>query len=342
MEQAFKEQASAIGGASAIDVASTELGPNATPEEKAASARRKAEIYRRDAQRMRAETIDPTIAHLQKRAQDARAKGDTAGAAKLDVQVSRAQEIRDMMSREAERKAAGEEDVAADVEQEETLKKMQAQRAGRAVSGASAQELARMDMDILRVKMQEAVANKNITEQMNLQVEAAQILKGLADAALSDEEAKLSFMQTQADQGLIPQEAVDAEKRVMAKMYMDRANAAAKGSAEYYSNMQKALQLLGDDAKSETDKIIGQILGAPAQLINDIVSEGGIARRFNMGDMMGLSGKMQAEIVSQSNRELLVRVNFDSALQTVDDRIRAAFPSAISAMGKQLVGALSA
>ncbi len=341
MEDAFKAQLSAVEGATAIDLSGTELGPNATPEQKAAAARQKAKIYRRDAQRKQDEVMNPAISHLQKRAAAARAAGDTKKADELDAQVLRAQQLRDMVGSEAERKAQTEESGAADTLTDDKLKRMQSSRDAAAVRGASARSLAQMDMQILNVKMQQAKAHKDITEQMNLQVQAAQVLKGLAESALSDEEAKLSFMQTQADQGIIPQEAVDGEKRRLAQMYTERANAAAKGSAEYYSNMQKALQLLGDDTAQEWDGIVGKILGAPAELLNSIVSEGGMAKRFGSMDMFGLSGKMQAEIVGQSNREILVRVNFDSALSTVDSRIRAAFPAAINTMGQQLVGALS-
>jgi hypothetical protein len=342
MEDAFKSQLSAVEGATAVDLSNTELGPNATPGEKAAAARQKAAIYRRDFQRKRDEVMNPAISHLQKRAADARAAGDTKKAAELDAQVARAQQLRDMIGSEAERKAQTEESGAVDTLTDDKLKQMQARRDAAATGGASARSLAQMDMQILNVKMQQAKAHKDITEQMNLQVQAAQVLKGLAESALSDEEAKLSFMQTQADQGLISQETVDGEKRRLAQMYTDRANAAAKGSAEYYSNMQKALQLLSDETSSEWDGIVGKILGAPSQLLEGILSEGGIARRFgSASDLFGMNGKMQAEIVSQSNRELLVRVNFDSALSTVDSRIRAAMPAAINVMGQQLVGALS-
>lgn len=341
MEDAFKAQLSAVEGATAVDLSNTEVGPWATPEEKAASSSQKAAIYRRDFQRKRDEVMNPAISHLQKRADDAKAAGDTKKAAELEGQAARAKEVRDMMGRESERKAQAEDAKAYDTLVDSQVKKMGAKRDLAAVNGASARTLAGMDMNILQVKMKQAKVHRDIAEQMNLQVQAAQVLKGLAESALSDEEAKLSFMQTQADQGIIPQEAVDGEKRRLAQMYTDRANAAAKGSAEYYSNMQKALQLLGDDTAQEWDGIVGKILGAPAELLNNIVSEGGMAKRFGNMDMFGLSGKMQAEIVSQSNRELLVRVNFDSALSTVDSRIRAALPVAINVMGQQLVGALS-
>lgn len=246
----------------------------------------------------------------------------------------------------AERRAsantvAGFEKSARDIEMEDAAKQMEARRRGAAVAGASPQQLAQLDMNILRIRMQQAKVNNDITEQMNLQVQAAEIMRGLQDAALGTEEAKLSYMQTQADQGLISQDAVDAEKRQLAAMYQNRARQAAAGSQEYYENMNKALSLLGDDTEEKWSGIIGKILGAPQSLIDSVVSSGWITQGFGgMENQFGMGRGMQAEIASQSRREMVIRVSWD--LGSVDRRLEAALPQAMNSFGRDLIRGMDA
>lgn len=247
----------------------------------------------------------------------------------------------------AERRAsantvAGFEKSARDIEMEDAAKQMEARRRGAAVAGASPQQLAQLDMNILRIRMQQAKVNNDITEQMNLQVQAAEIMRGLQDAALGTEEAKLSYMQTQADQGLISQDAVDAEKRQLAAMYQNRARQAAAGSQEYYENMNKALSLLGEDTEEKWSGIIGKILGAPQSLIDSVVSSGWITQGFGgMENVFGMGRGMQAEIASQSRREVVVRVSWDN-LDAVSNKVEAVLPQAMSAFGREFARGMSA
>lgn len=293
-------------------------GPTASPEEKAAYERYKGQV---EQQRM---------AGVEDDYRRAMAAGNMTPEQRARAETQIAAERRTSANA-----IAGFNKNAADIEFQQMIGGMEAGRAGAAVGGASAQQLAQLDMDILRVKMQQAKANNDITEQMNLQVQAAQLLKGLQESALGDEEAKLAYMQEQADQGLISQEAVDAEKRQLAQMYMDRARSAAAGSAEYYQNMQKALQLLGDDTKDQWKGIVGEIIGAPAALVSRVASEGWISRKFadavNYG---GIGDKMKADIVSQTNRTITVNVNWDN-LNAVDGRVQAAITPAMAAFAKE-------
>lgn len=232
------------------------------------------------------------------------------------------------------------EKSARDIEFDDQIKQMEARRRGAAVAGASPQQLAQLDMNILRIRMQQAKVNNDITEQMNLQVQAAEIMRGLQDAALGTEEAKLSYMQTQADQGIISQDAVDAEKRQLAAMYQNRARQAAAGSQEYYENMNKALSLLGDDTEEKWSGIIGKILGAPQSLIDSVVSSGWITQGFGgMENQFGMGRGMQAEIASQSRREMVIRVSWD--LGSVDRKLEAALPQAMNSFGRDLIRGMS-
>ena len=325
LENAFKMTRAAFEDTAKMSLATKDPGPNASPQEKAEYERYKIRV-----ERARMRGVEQTY----------RRGADTAN---LTPDQKLRMEAQITSERQASANAiAGFERNAADIGYGEQIGQMQANREGAAVSGASAQQLLQMDMDILRVKNEQAIKNKQITDQMNLQVQAAQLLKGLAESALGAEEGKLAYMQTMADQGLISQEIVDAEKRKMAQMYIDSAKTAAVGSAPYWNEMNKALELLGDETKDKWQGIIGTILGAPSTLLRDAISEGWISQ--NWGDQvnaMGMGNKMQADIVSQNRRSVVVRVDWAN-LDAVSSRVEAALPSAMSAFAKEFTSALGA
>lgn len=239
------------------------------------------------------------------------------------------------------RTIGGFDKTARDLEMQQTIGMLEARKGAGEVMGLSARDRFGLEMDVLRVKMREAVANKDIAAQMELQVEAARALKLLGESALSDAEAKLSFMQTQADMGLISQEAVDMEKRKLAEMYRTRAQQAAYGSAEYYQNMQKSMELLKDETEDSWSGIIGKILGAPQSLIDQVVSSGWISQQFgNMENVLGLGRGIQAEIASQSRREVVVRVNWEN-LDAVSNKVEAVLPRAMGAFAKEFTHGMS-
>ena len=223
----------------------------------------------------------------------------------------------------------------------EEVERLQTLQSALAVNGASQRELFKYDVQMARVKMQKAIAEKDINAQLAIQVGLAERLKSLHQSELSDAEAKLSFMQTQADMGLISQEAVDMEKRKLAEMYRTRAQQAAYGSAEYYQNMQKSMELLKDETEDSWSGIIGKILGAPQSLIDQVVSSGWISQQFgNMENVLGLGRGIQAEIASQSRREVVVRVNWEN-LDAVSNKVEAVLPRAMGAFAKEFTHGMS-
>jgi len=299
-------------------------GPTASPQEKADYERYKAKVEKWKMDRAEADYRKAISAGNLTDEQKARAE--------MQIVAER---------RQSNNAIKGYNKSARDIEFDDQIKQMDARRRGAAVAGASPQQLAQLDMNILRIRMQQAKVNNDITEQMNLQVQAAEIMRGLQDAALGTEEAKLAYMQTQADQGLISQDAVDAEKRQLAAMYQNRARQAAAGSQEYYENMNKALSLLGEDTEEKWSGIIGKILGAPQSLIDSVVSSGWITQGFGgMENQFGMGRGMQAEIASQSRREMVIRVSWD--LGSVDRRLEAALPQAMNSFGRDLIRGMDA
>ena len=332
LEQAYKEKASMIADLAAVDLALAETGPGAGSTQKAAAAQARAGIYRRQA----ASTGNLMGGAVSWLAQQGRPEEAAQAQKNMSAQIMA-----------LERKAVEEERAGQKLLADDQIAALENQKRAAAQRGQQEWELLNYDLQILRIKQQQAVLDGDANA-------AAAIALDYADKQKSAEEARrakmegtnnawFQYMQALNENGMIGDEAVDAARQKMAQFYQWMANQYPKGSQEWYQNMSQALGLLKEETDSGFDAIIGKIIGAPSDLIGRVVSEGGISKRFgNMADLFGMNGKMQAEIVSQSNRELLVRVNFDSALQTVDDKIRAVMPSAINAMGQQLVGALSA
>lgn len=243
--------------------------------------------------------------------------------------------------RASERRAAEAEKRAREIEAEDKLKRMQSARDYATTLGASPQQLATLDAQILATKLAEAKANNDIAEQMALQVQYAQLQKTLQDDLLGTEEAKLSYMETQASQGLISDEAVRAEKQRMAQLYQERAKQAAYGSAEYYQYMQKALQMLGGETEDKWDTIIGKIIGAPQSMLNSVLSEGWISRQFgDAANRFGLSQGIQADIVSQRNSEMTIRLTWEG-INAIDSKLNSAVQTGINGFVRDFKAALS-
>lgn len=300
-------------------------GPNASPAERA-----KYERYKADVERQRMSGVEADY-------QRAMAQGNLT-----PEQKQRAQRQIDAERRTSANAIAGYNSEAYKIESGAQLGQMEARRRGAEIGGASESQLLQMDTQILRLKLQQAIANNDITEQMNIQVQMAERLKQSQEAVLGAEEAKLSYMQSMADQGLIGEDAVEMEKRKLAAMYQQKAQMSAPDSAEYWSNMQKSLDLLGDQTKDKWKGIVGEIIGAPAALVQRVASEGWINQMFgDAANSVGMGDKMRADIVGQTNRSWTLQISW-ADINAMDQKMQQAVNSGMNGFVRDFSHALTA
>ena len=296
-------------------------GPDASPQEKAAYDRYKAQVER--------DRMAGVEADYQKAMQFA-----------TPEQQKRMQQQLAAEKNVSANTIAGFNKSAADTETNDYVARLEAGKRGAAVGGASDQQLLQYDVQIAKAKMEQAIAAGDVAAQMDIQVGLAEKLKGLQDSALGAEEAKLGYMESLVKQGLLPEDALTAEKQKLAQWYKYMASQSQAGSAQQYQYLQKSLDVMGDDTESKWDKIVGKIIGGPATLLDEAgLSEAAIMRRFSdAANVFGSSGNVTADILSQNRQSMTIQVNWD--LGAVDGRINQALPSAMNAFAKDFVQSL--
>lgn len=296
-------------------------GPDASPQEKAAYDRYKAEI---EAERMAGVEAD-----YEKALKYASPEQQRVMQTQMDAE-----------RRLSDNAIAGFNKSASDTEINDFIAQVEADKRGAAVGGASDRELLQYDIDIARAKMDQAIAANDVAAQMAVQVDLAEKLKALQDNAVSAEEAKLGYMESLSKQGLISDSALTAEKQKLAQWYKYMAAQSQAGSAQQYQYLQKSLDVMGDDTESKWDKIVGKIIGAPANLLEEAgLSEAALMRRFaDAANVFGGSGNVTADILSQNRQSMMIEVKWD--LGAVDGRINQALPSAMNAFAQDFVRSL--
>jgi hypothetical protein len=242
---------------------------------------------------------------------------------------------------------AKQEDTAVGYEMEgydlaagEQLGRQEATRGKAAATGASPDKLLQMDIDILNTKLRTARAHHDISEQMKLETEYAELLKQHGETAAGVAEAKLGMMRTMADQGLISEDAYRNQERQMALMYQNMARSAGVGTAEYYQYMQKALEALAGDTQDKWDRIVGKIIGAPSSMLQS-VSDAGIIGRF--GDAVigpGMGGDIRADIVGQRHSSMDIRIRWDD-INAIDGKVQGAVQAGMNGFARDFKMALA-
>jgi hypothetical protein len=292
-----------------------------------AAAERRASLSRQS-RATRAEEVSPIAAEMRKEGR--------GGEADTLEQIAHSQDFLDQQKEIAENRKMESEDI------KEQVALLEAQKRIAVVRGASAADLLKTDQEIAALKARQLVLDQDSAGQVGLQADAAERLKAAQEAVVQTGEARLSYMESLQKAGLLPQEAIDQDKKRLAAHYRWMAGQAKANSAEQYQLLQKAQDLLADDTEDRWKGIIGQILGAPSELVTSIVSGGFLARRFgDLGNALGFGKGIEANVMGYNQGELIVRVRWDGPLDTLDARVRAALPQAFQSFGRDLVTALA-
>jgi len=266
----------------------------------------------------------------------------------IGQQVTKEARERAEMARDAallgiELKIQTEELKAQTIALEDYVKVQQSSRDLLEAQGASAGELYRWDLEILGAESELAEIRGESTAELDAQTKALNAQQAAYDRLTGKGSAQLGLVEKMAEQGWISENAVDAYKRQMFIVYTTLAQQQKAGSEKQIGYLSSAMDMLADNTKDKWEGIIGKIIGAPEELIKDLISEGGLTRRW--GDMIsprGPRGGMEANIAGQSRNKLDVNINFgDFSLAMVDARVSAAMPAAMDAFKNVLIRALN-
>jgi hypothetical protein len=291
------------------------------------AAEQRASVYR-GSRATRQKEMAPVVAEMRK-------TGWTKGADIVE-QAAASQDFIDKQKEAAENRKIETEQI------KEQVAQLEAQKRIAVAHGASAADTLGIDQQIGTLKARQAVLDQDIAAKIGLQADETERVKAAQEGVLQTGEARLSYMESLQKAGLMPQEAIDAEKIRLAAHYRYMASQRKAGSVEYYQYMQKAQDLLADDTQDRWQGIIGQILGAPSELVTSIVSGGFLARRFgDLGNALGIGKGINATVIGQNQSELIVKIQFDGPMDTLDAKVRAALPAAFQSFGRDIVGALA-
>lgn len=333
--KAMKAVADNIKDTAALARDLQQVSEYASPQQKAQSSANLARIAREEARRMKEEVFDPLINEMER-------QGMTEEADKIRL-VARAR------LSSLERDAQKHQVDASRTLLESDLDRMEVQRRIAAVGTKHEHELYNYDVAILAKKEEIARITNNQNELMNIQAEKAELIKRTEESIeqakrnqLSETEAlyssQLQYLEALNSTGFLGDEVIEQAKGRMYNFFVWMAGQFNYGTAEWYQNMTKALGFLEQETEDGYDGMISKILGAPSELVESVISEGSLARRFSQ--MAGSLGDIRGDILSSSGNEIVVRIKADLPLHQIESRVNEALPGVMENLGRDLIAAM--
>lgn len=333
--KAMKAVADNIKDTAALARDLQQVSEYASPQQKAQSSANLARIAREEARRMKEEVFDPQINEMER-------QGMTEEADKIRL-VARAR------LSSLERDAQKHQVDASRTLLESDLDRMEVQRRMAAVGTKHEHELYNYDVAILAKKEEIARITNNQNELMNIQAEKAELIKRTEESIeqakrnqLSETEAlyssQLQYLEALNSTGFLGDEVIEQAKGRMYNFFVWMAGQFNYGTAEWYQNMTKALGFLEQETEDGYDGMISKILGAPSELVESVISEGSLARRFSQ--MAGSLGDIRGDILSSSGNEIVVRIKADLPLHQIESRVNEALPGVMENLGRDLIAAM--
>lgn len=327
---AYKIRSQQIGAETSAGIAMTELGPGATDAQKVEQAKKRAYIYGEEYARKEA-----LWGHL---------------TAELRRQGVSATELENINRTKAIDLAATESNIeqskydAQKIALEAREKLLKSNLALYSEMGYSAAELHDINIAILQTQKALAVIDGKSTARIDDATAKLAEEKSKRESILSTAEAQLSLMETMNKKGLMSDSAVESAKNRISGMYKFMASKAKTGSAEQANWLQKSLDVLGDKTSDDWDGIIGKILGAPQQLVEELMSEGRMTQMFGPLDRFVGNNRnaIGQSTMQQTRREMTYKIKLDDNLAVqLDARMDAAVQRGMTQMAKYMKEALA-
>lgn len=327
---AYKIRSQQIGAETSAGIAMTELGPGATDAQKVEQAKKRAYIYGEEYARKEA-----LWGHL---------------TAELRRQGVSATELENINRTKAIDLAATETNIeqskydAQKIALEAREKLLKSNLALYSEMGYSAAELHDINIAILQTQKELAVIDGKSTARIDDATAKLAEEKSKRESILFTAEAQLSLMETMNEKGLISDSAVEAAKNRISGMYKFMAYKSKTGSAEQANWLKKSLDVLGDKTSDDWDGIIGKILGAPQQLVEELMSEGRMTQMF--GPLDRFVGNNRNAIgqatLQQTRREMTYKIKLDDNLNVqLDAKMDAAVQRGMTQLAKYMKEALA-
>lgn len=182
-----------------------------------------------------------------------------------------------------------------------------------------------------------------INDAIREQTSAQQLLNEQVKLTNDLHDTRINLLEKLAERGLASEASVERARMLAARDAYIQAQRYGLQTKAGLEAMSRYLDLTAEETKDNFDDIIGSIIGAPQEFMNQILSLATISQQF--GDVgrfiAGPQNRISAEFLNRNKSEMTIRVKIEGIPDGVEEHIRSAVDNSIRVFGNALKDSLS-